>query len=200
MRQRGFTLLELLTAMAVLAVLGVLSFRGLDSILDADARLQAETRRWRDVSLLLSQLGEDATMAVGRTSRAGDDRTRPALRIAGGDQSAADGEEAQLVLSRLGIGEGAAAQSAPRRVGYRLRENKLEYLVWASPDGAPGAEPAVYLLLEGVSGLQWQALHPDGRWVDAWPVGREADTLPRAISVRLALAGGLEVTRVLALR
>jgi general secretion pathway protein J len=197
-RPRGFTLLELLAAMAVLAVLGTLSFRGLSSVLDAESRLQAETRRWTDMSLLFSQLGEDMTMAVERTRRDAANRASPALRLAGGVP--ADAEGAQLVVSRLGIGEGAAAQSALRRIGYRLREGRLEYLVWPSPDSAPGAQPAVYAVLEGVAELHWQALHADGRWVDAWPAGSAAEALPRAVSLRLALADGIEVTRILALR
>jgi type II secretion system protein J len=85
-------------------------------------------------------------------------------------------------------------------VGYRLREGKLEYLVWPSPDGVPGVPPAAYVALEHVASVQWQALDADGRWVNSWPAGRAANALPRAISVRLALAGGDEVTRILALR
>ena len=43
MRQRGFTLLELLAALAVLAVLGALGFRGLNSVLETESRLQASS-------------------------------------------------------------------------------------------------------------------------------------------------------------
>jgi general secretion pathway protein J len=194
MRQRGFTLLELLAAMAVLAVLGALGFRGLSSVLEAEARLQAETRRWDDLALLFSQIGEDVTMAVERPVRESAGRTSPALSL----QASTDSSQPQLVLTRLGVGEGSAAQSAPRRVGYRLREGKLEYLVWPSPDGVPGVPPAAYVALEQVTSVQWEALDADGRWVNAWPAGSVA--LPRAISLRLALADGGEVTRILALR
>lgn len=196
MRQRGFTLLELLAAMAVLVVLGALGFRGLSSVLEAESRLQVETRRWNDLALLFSQLGEDMTMAVERPVRELAGRTSPALSL----QEPTDPIHPQLVLTRLGIGEGSAAQSAQRRVGYRLREGNLEYLVWPSPDGVPGAAPAAYVALEHVAAVQWQALDAEGRWVNAWPPGPAANTLPRAISVRLALASGDEVTRILALR
>ena len=196
MRQRGFTLLELLAALAVLAVLGALGFRGLNSVLETESRLQAETRRWNDLALLFSQLGEDMTMAVERPVRAFAGGMSPALSL----QEPADPLHPHLVLTRLGIGEGSAAQSAQRRVGYRLREGKLEYLVWPSPDGVPGVPPAAYVALEQVAAVQWEALDADGRWVNAWPAGRAANALPRAISVRLALAGGDEVTRILALR
>ncbi len=196
MRPRGFTLLELLAAMAVLAVLGAMGFRGLSSVLEAESRLQAETRRWNDLALLFSQLGEDTTMAVERPVRELAGRTSPALSL----QAPTDPTQPYLVLTRLGIGEGSAAQSAQRRVGYRLREGKLEYLVWPSPEGAPGVQPAAYVALEHVASMHWEALDADGRWVNSWPAGRAANVLPRAISVRLALAGGDEVTRILALR
>ena len=196
MRPRGFTLLELLAAMAVLAVLGAMGFRGLSSVLEAESRLQAETRRWNDLALLFSQLGEDTTMAVERPVRELAGRTSPALSL----QAPTDPTQPYLVLTRLGIGEGSAAQSAQRRVGYRLREGKLEYLVWPSPDGAPGVPPAAYVALEHVASMHLQALDADGRWGTSWPAGRAANVLPRAISVRLALAGGDEVTRILALR
>jgi general secretion pathway protein J len=199
-RQRGFTLLELLAAMTVLAVLSALSFRGLSSVLETEARLQAQTRLWSDVALHFAQLGEDMTMAVERPVRDADERTSPALRLAGSARESESMEGAQLVFTRLGIGEGAAAQSVPRRVGYRLREDKLEYLVWPAPDLGPGAQPTAYVMLEGVGAARWQALDAQGRWLDAWPAGGEAGTLPRAISVRLTLAGGEEVSRVLALR
>ena len=196
MRQRGFTLLELLAALAVLAVLGALGFRGLNSVLETESRLQAETRRWNDVALLFSQLGEDMTMAVERPVREVAGGMSPALSL----QESTDPNHAHLVVTRLGIGEGSAAQSAQRRVGYRLREGKLEYLVWPSPESAPGVPPVAYVALEQVASVKWEALDTDGRWVNAWPAGRAANALPRAISLRLALASGGEVTRIVALR
>jgi general secretion pathway protein J len=196
MRPRGFTLLELLAALAVLAVLGALGFRGLNSVLETESRLQAETRRWNDVALLFSQLGEDMTMAVERPVREVAGGMSPALSL----QESTDPNHAHLVVTRLGIGEGSAAQSAQRRVGYRLREGKLEYLVWPSPESAPGVPPAAYVALEQVASVKWEALDTDGRWVNAWPAGRAANALPRAISLRLALASGGEVTRIVALR
>ncbi len=200
MGPRGFTLLELLVAMAVLAILGTLSFRGLGSVLDAEARTEAESRRWSDLALLSGQLSEDIEMTVERTVRDGGGRVAPALLLRGAPGDAADTGDGQLVLTRLGRGEGAVTQSAPRRVGYRLRGGTLEYLVWSAPDGAPGVAPTAHPVLDNVADLQMQALDNDGRWTSAWPEARGATALPRAIMVKIVLAGGEQITRVLALK
>lgn len=200
MRARGFTLIELLAAIAVLAVLGAMAFRGLGSILEAESRVQEETRRWGDVSLAFSQMNEDVLMAVGRTVQDAAGRLAPALRVGAAALERAEGDDAPLVLTRLGSGEGAAAQSAPRRVGYRVRDGVLEYLAWPALDAAPAAAPQAYTLLEGVQGLTVEALDEQGRWHPVWPAGRTVDALPRALKISLALAGGEEVTRMLALK
>ena len=171
-RARGFTLLELLAALAVLAVLAALSFRALSSVLDAERQVREETRRWNEVGLLLAQLREDVSSV------------REARSVAIGT-----GAEAQLILERFGDVPGVP----PRRVGYRMREGVVEYLLW--PAGAPGGAPpsSVHAVLEGVAELRFAALREDGTWTAAWP---PAPNAPRAIAVELVLGRGERVTRL----
>src|SRR5690606_23428024 len=58
-RTAGFTLLELLVAVALMAILAVLSWRGLDSVLASREHITAHTDETRAVSVLFSQLDED---------------------------------------------------------------------------------------------------------------------------------------------
>ena len=169
-RARGFTLIELLAALAVLAVLAALSFRGLSSVLDAEAHVREEARRWNEAGLLLAQLREDifSTIAIGSIG------------------------EGQLVLERFGDVPGMP----PRRVGYRLREGVVEYLLWPSAPAAL-AQPSGHAVLGGVAELRFTALREDGTWTSVWP---PAPTLPRALAVELVLARGERVTRLYPLR
>lgn len=171
----GFTLLELLAALAVLAVLASLSFRGLSSVLDGEAHVREEARRWSEVGLLLGQLREDISSAVeGRGLALG------------------ASTDADLVLTHFADTPAAP----PRRVGYRLREGRVEYLLWSQGlDAGPPA--AAYSVLANVAQMRLSALRDDGTWTPVWPSGLP---LPRAIAVELALASGERVTRLFALR
>ena len=171
----GFTLLELLAALAVLAVLASLSFRGLSSVLDGEAHVREQAQRWSEVGLLLGQLREDISSAMENRGFALGPST-----------------DADLVLTRFADQPGAP----PRRVGYRLREGRVEYLLW--PQGIDAGPPAAaYAVLGNVADMRLSALREDGTWMPVWPLGQP---LPRAVAVDLALASGEHVTRLFALR
>lgn len=174
-RVPGFTLIELLAALAVLAVLSSLCFRGLASVLDTEAHVRDEMRRWNEVALLLAQLREDISSAADARGLA------------------LGATDAGLALTRFAELPGAP----PRRVGYRLREGTVQYLVWSTP-GAAAPEGAAYPVLEGVVDLRFTALREDGSWTPAWPAG--APALPRAVAVDLVLARGERITRLYPLR
>jgi general secretion pathway protein J len=109
LKPRGFTLVELLVALALLAVLAVLSLRGLSSMLDAESHVRGDTQRWSEVSMVMSQLGHDLSLASARPE-------------------VADGE---LVIARYGDSDVAPAQSGPQTVFYGLKNGSLEYRVRA---------------------------------------------------------------------
>jgi len=185
--------------MGVLALVAALSFRGLGSVLDAQARVSAETQRWSDAAVLMAQLGQDLSLAIPRPARDGSGRVRPALMLHGAAGST-QGAEAQLVIARLGDGEDAPSRSGPRRVGYRLRGDAIEYLVWPGVDAAPATGPSAHPVLEGVSALELSALDHQGAWTSAWPGGEGTGILPRAVAVQIGFSGGERIRRVFLVR
>jgi general secretion pathway protein J len=189
----GFTLLEILVALAILALLSVLGYRALASLADTEVRLNGETRHWRSLDLLFTRLEADLRAALPRDARAGDAARRAWEGGIDGDGNAL------LTFSRAGPEFALDVGSAGQRLGYRLRDGAIEVLYWPYLDNAAQAMPTAYALADGVARFRIDYLDRGGELREAWPLPGEA-ALPRAVRVELTLAGGETVERWLALR
>jgi general secretion pathway protein J len=179
--ERGFTLIELMSALLILSLLAVMSFRGLGAVLDARDHVRQETAKWRGVAAFFSRFQRDVQLSAPRPVQAAAER---------------------LEFSRFATPGGI---DAPRRVAYRLNENReIELLLWpaleAAPGGAADASPARYVVLSGVSQLELRYLDSELKWVEAWPRSERDAPLPQAVRLRIVLASGEELVRVFALK
>ena len=149
----GFTLLELLVAIALLGVLAVLCWRGLESVLSSRDRLTRESDGLRALTIAFAQVDDDLrrTWAV---------RSIPAVARAVRFLSVDD----RLVLELARLGGTASDPTRIDRVVWRLRAETLERGVAANvADGANAAGELVWQpVLAGVKDLQWRA----------WPSGQ----------------------------
>jgi general secretion pathway protein J len=177
MRPRGFTLIELMSALLILSLLAVMSFRGLGAVLDARDQVRQETDKWKRVAAFFSRFQRDVQLSA----------PRPVLAASG-----------RLEFSRFATAEGI---DMPRRVAYSLNENReIELLLWPGLDIAPNAQPARYAVLPAVAEFKLQYLEPGLAWVDAWPRTERDAPLPQAVRVRIVLATGEELVRVFSLK
>jgi len=189
----GFTLLEVLIAIAIVALIAVLGYRALAALSDSESKLAAEATRWRTLDLFFARLEGDLRQAMPRPARLSD--TREPAWLAGADATG----NAVLAFSRAGPEFALEAGSAGQRLAYRFRDGSVEVLYWASYDRPRGVDPAAYVLLDGVASLRFAYLTRNGAWVDSWPLTGESD-LPRAVKVDLTLVSGETIERWLALR
>ena len=192
-RARGFTLIEVLVALAILALVAVLAYRGTSSLTSGEAQLAAESARWQALDRVFVRLEADLRQAIPRTSRHGD-AVEAAWSVLPLD---ADGNTG-LVFSRAGPEFGLEPGVAGQRVGYRLRAGTLELVYWPQLDNVVAA-PTVYPLLADIRAFRVAALTTDHRWVERWPL-RAGDGLPRAARIELVLGDGTAIERWFALR
>ena len=197
--ESGLTLIELIVAVALLAILAVMAYRGLDSITRAGDLTQMESERWRSISMFLERFGTDVGQAVKRPVRAGDGAPLPEwsapLATVFDDPAAIDDKvTAQLEFTRK-----SPAGSDEIRLGYRLRSNHIELLIWRVLDRAPSSTADVHSLLDGVKAMRFRHLDNAGILHDTWPISDPAQLLPRAVVLELTLSDDMVISRIFAL-
>jgi general secretion pathway protein J len=192
-RRSGFTLIELMIALAILALVAVLGYRALAALTDSEVRLTAEAQHWRDLDAFFARLEADMREALPRDVRTGGG-AEPAWI---GDVDSAG--NAELRFSRAGPEFAGEPGSAGQRIGYRMRDGAVEVLYWPRLDQPASVRPQPYGLAHDVVRFRVAYLDTRGIWRERWPA-RGEPAVPRAVRVGITLAGGEEIERWLAMR
>ncbi len=177
---KGFTLVELLAAMAIFALLAVMAFGGLRQLLDVQEHATAEAEALAQLQRVYQLLAQDMEQAVDRGIR--DEYGNPAAAMQADSQQGVG-----LGLTRRGWRNPAgAARSSLQRVVYALAGGTLTRYSWWVLDRAQDSAAREQVLLEQVQALQVRFLDLRGEWHDSWPAfdpaqGNTAEGLPRAL-------------------
>ena len=181
--RNGFTLVEMLIALAIFAViaggaLGLLRFS-----VDAEAASRTKTQQIAALRRLLAVWNADLAQAVPRPARDVGGTPHNALEAPTG---APDG-----VILRLTRGGWSNFDGAPRpslqRVEYRWQNGKLARAGYPFVDGA--APDAAAPLADAASPPRLRFRTADGNWQDRWEPQRSAE-LPVAIELTLPQPAG----------
>jgi general secretion pathway protein J len=188
----GFTLLELLVAIAIFAIAAQLSFGGLRQVLDGQAMLAPRHEAAARLRYAVTMLERDLLAARPRPVR--DAFGAPVAAFVAGDGDAlmalSRGDASRpVLLDAVGI----------YRVGYRLEKGELLRDAWPVLDAVQATRPATQPLLDEVREFRLRCLAADGiTWSSVWPpAGANPRALPRAVEFELVLADGRSLRRLL---
>ncbi|MEM7707042.1 MAG: type II secretion system minor pseudopilin GspJ [Pseudomonadota bacterium] len=187
----GFTLLELVVALAVFATLSVMAYGGLGGSLRAGEALEESAQQRADLQRAIRLIEQDFRYPVARPVR--DQYGDPVPSLLGTRRA--------IALTRAGWANPAAApRSSLQRVEYRWQRGTLTRLQWASLDRSAATPVNERELLDGLERLSI-TYHRNGRWLDVWPPanGGPAPALPDALRVELEHPQFGAITRVFAL-
>jgi general secretion pathway protein J len=197
-RPCGFSLVELLVALAVFATMAALAYGGLDSVARTRAELGRKQVAFQGLMRSVGLLERDLRAAVARPVRGNYGEPLPALVGAG----------SHIEFTRTGF---ANPQAEPRsnleRVLYEFDDDAIKRGAYPVLDRAPGTAPKLTTLRSNVDTFSLRYLDAGNRWSEIWPPpgAGSADApellaqLPRAVEFRIGTSEYGEVAGIVEL-
>jgi general secretion pathway protein J len=178
----GFTLLELLVALAIFSLVAVMSYDGLKMVLNTQAAVEIQADALAELQKVYLLVQRDIEQVV----------PRPVRDEYGDEQPALTGEDA-LQLTRGGWSNPAGRlRSSLQRVGYAFEDRQLVRYSWAVLDRAQDSEPQRQVLMGDVEEMTIRYLTANNEWEQRWPNplavadgNVPATGLPKAVEITL---------------
>ena len=193
----GFTLIEVLVALAVFGILSLLAYMTLGQTLSNADMLTERMDRLQAVQRTVRYISNDLMQAAPRPVRLEPgDSMGPAIQT---NLSA----EFALEVTHGGWGNPAGLpRSTQQRTAYRIEDGELVRYHWTVLDRTYANEPIATVLLDDVESLLFLYLRGNDEWTETWPpqgaqgaAGLRAR--PRAVEFVLTLADEGEIRRLL---
>ncbi|TPH15248.1 type II secretion system minor pseudopilin GspJ [Litorilituus lipolyticus] len=176
----GFTLLEVLIAIAIFSVVGLASFTIFDTVQRGDETSKLRSARQNELQRAFILIERDLSQLARRSIRInGEAPSKQYLQTA--EESFLENEQALAFVRHGWTNPGMLLpRSELQAVAYRLRDEMLERLHYNFVDAVVGEEPKVRPLISEVNGISFEFY--DGKeWQDKWP----KQELPLAIAIEV---------------
>lgn len=189
---KGFTLIEVLVAIAIFATLSVSAYQVLNQVQRSNAQSIEKTGRLKDIQRAMVIIDNDfRQMALRQFRTNGDEASENIIEWGEG---LLESESNAVLFARLGWLN--PQQMFPRgevsKVGYRVVADRLERVWWRYPDTPVGQQGIVTPLLEGVAGIEVRFYSGDS-WLERW---EKPLSLPQAVAFSVELQDYGKIERI----
>ena len=179
-KQAAFTLMEMMTALAVFGVIGLMATQILTGTIQLGEATRVRGEALSDLQRAIDIIGRDVMQLSRRTVRDELGDSKDPVTIA---------DTSLIELTRLGWQNPLGRpRSTVQRVAYVHRDDALVRLFWPVLDRAGGSRPIPQVLLKGVAGASFAAHDDQGEEHGFWPLLPSDDEVaPELAAVGLAL-------------
>ena len=186
----GFTLIEVMVALAIFSMLSLMSFNGINSLIAAESAMRDTANRLRAIERVFAEFENDVLFATPRPAWDASGRLEPALY----------GRPSQAAGYRVSFSHHSSSpETPPNRVSYLFVPPNIALSVHAQLDATGANEVPPITVLEGLQSVSVRFLGTNDRWSDIWPPsGSPATSLPRAVELILDIDGLGRISRMVA--
>lgn len=181
---KGFTLLEMLIAIAIFAMLGLAANAVLNTVLTNDEVTKNFSIRLKALQQGFGAIERDLNQMVARTPRLLEGGRGSTVFQTGAD--ILDSESEALVFYRIGWlnPDGLLPRGSLQSVAYVVQEGRLERWYFPYPEPEFGAEPIKSVIIDKVLSVEYSFFMED-----KWERKVDATKLPKAIAIEIELEG-----------
>ncbi|MFC3023020.1 type II secretion system minor pseudopilin GspJ [Vibrio zhugei] len=190
-KHSGFTLIEVLVAMAIFASMSIAAYQVLNQVQRSNEASQQRTERVSRLQRAIVIMDADFRQMANRRFRTNGQAPNQSPLIY--QNYLLDSDSYGVMFTRLGWAN--PQQRFPRgqvaKIGYRLKEEVLERVWWRYPDTVRGDAGVSQPLLTGVT--SWSmSFYTKKKWIDEW---EDQTGLPQAVKVTLVLKDYGKISR-----
>jgi general secretion pathway protein J len=181
---RGFTLLEMLVAIAIFAMLGLAANSVLHTVMQNDVVTKEFATRLKSMQQGFGALERDFGQMVARTPRMLEGGRGSTVLQTGTDLF--DSESEAIVFYRIGWlnPDGILPRGSLQSVAYVVQNHNLERWYFPYPEPEFGAEPIKTIVIRNVLSVEYSFFVED-----KWQRKVEATTLPKGIAMEVEVEG-----------
>ena len=178
--QQGFTLLEVLIAIAIFSVVSLASFTIFDTVLRGDENSKIRSDRQNELQRAFLLMERDFTQIAKRSMRINGEAPSNSFLQTSDDSFLADEQAIAFVRNGWTNPGLLLPRSDMQRVAYRVVDETLQRLHYNFVDAVVGQEPKIRPLISQVTNLTFE-FYDGSKWQDKW----SGSTLPQAIAIEI---------------